>query len=761
LTRTIGPVRALVQNVSLAIAESAGFPARQLMQRAFASVELDAGITRTPATNVPYGLAYQISPDVYACVSLVSQVAAGLELQIWTGEGRNARRLERKDGNALDLWRRPDKAGNATDFENCESLFANLLTFGTGYIYKDRMRKLGYNDSAVPQELTSLCAAHMSPFETRGREVTKWRYMDGRGAPVIYDARDVARVPMWSVDGNPEGLSPLSAARLRYMAQHNANLYIAEVWRTGGGMQGVISAKTPIGPEQEKAFNERLQERFRNVRKWLTPLFASGELKWDRTAPTLSDLEFVENAKLTTSDIAKIFKIPTDLLGVDKAGALTQASLEGAMLAFVEFCMKPLLKRVERALDERLWRDFRSSESEYLYCKFDRSGMLAVVKAYLDQAQAIVKVTGRPILKGNEGREKLGDEPISDDPSMDEVAKSAGPAAPAEGDGTGDPPAEPNAQPRAPQKNGGGRRRLWPADRLSRTGLRDAAELQTERAEARGFHLWTGIVDEQETRILTAVHGSALGARFIDSDIEAIVQLVSNEDERDEVRGFLQRLYEATGQANLDALKPRLLAQAAAFDMNALAVRRFLSEYANRAIDLPNETTKEMVRTAIALGVRSGDGIDGIANRVAEQFAARRNNLRTIARTEVIPALNSAALESYAQAGIVGRTEWATARDEIVRGVKGDTFSHRQMDGVVVALGELFHVPRIVGGAPEALRFPGDPKGSASNIINCRCRVVPVLADANEDARVIGSFRTSWFGGPSLNGRHHHHEPAR
>jgi hypothetical protein len=90
-----------------------------------------------------------------------------------------------------------------------------------------------------------------------------------------------------------------------------------------------------------------------------------------------------------------------------------------------------------------------------------------------------------------------------------------------------------------------------------------------------------------------------------------------------------------------------------------------------------------------------------------------------IARTEVHGAFEHGSMSSMARVGVQVR-EWLTASDDRVRE------DHVMADGQRVAMDE----PFMVGGEP--LMYPGDPSGSAENVINCRC--VAVGADPGDIA---------------------------
>ena len=133
------------------------------------------------------------------------------------------------------------------------------------------------------------------------------------------------------------------------------------------------------------------------------------------------------------------------------------------------------------------------------------------------------------------------------------------------------------------------------------------------------------------------------------------------------------------------------------------------------------------------VSVRSGyfDTITGmIANQISdgkpmreiardiEALVNRRDFYRwqaeRIARTETTAAANYAATQSGEVSGFVMQKEWISALDSRTRD------DHRATNGKRVGENEAF----IVRG--EKLMYPGDPSGSAGNVINCRCTVALV-----------------------------------
>jgi uncharacterized protein with gpF-like domain len=158
--------------------------------------------------------------------------------------------------------------------------------------------------------------------------------------------------------------------------------------------------------------------------------------------------------------------------------------------------------------------------------------------------------------------------------------------------------------------------------------------------------------------------------------------------------------------------------------------QEWFNEYTIQFAQPINATTEDSIRRLINQGVIDGWSVPTVQKRLglmfdrwmtgkltAQEFewlAGRLPEYRRemIARTETMKALNTISFKLYGAWG-VDEHEWLSAHDNRTR------LDHREADGQVVIVG----TPFLVGG--EQLLYPGDPKGSAGNVINCRCCTVP------------------------------------
>jgi len=156
------------------------------------------------------------------------------------------------------------------------------------------------------------------------------------------------------------------------------------------------------------------------------------------------------------------------------------------------------------------------------------------------------------------------------------------------------------------------------------------------------------------------------------------------------------------------------------FDLLKPAVTNWVEEKKMKFADAVNATTEKQLRNTLVEGIQDGENVESLRKRIQKVFdgtvRGTAHRSRMIARTEVIGTFNYASVESYVQSGVVEQKEWLTALDERVRA------SHKAANGQVVAVGQPFDV----GGV--ALMYPGDTEhGTAAEVINCRCTVLPVL----------------------------------
>ncbi len=141
----------------------------------------------------------------------------------------------------------------------------------------------------------------------------------------------------------------------------------------------------------------------------------------------------------------------------------------------------------------------------------------------------------------------------------------------------------------------------------------------------------------------------------------------------------------------------------------------WISRNAGDKVSLIDETTRILLRDAIAEGVEQGESIRDISRRIdalyLQEIVPHRSEV--IARTEVISASNAASVFAAQSTGMDLVKQWLSTRDDRTR----DT--HLMADGQERPIDEPFDV----GG--YQLMWPGDGSlgAPASELVQCRCTV--------------------------------------
>jgi hypothetical protein len=262
----------------------------------------------------------------------------------------------------------------------------------------------------------------------------------------------------------------------------------------------------------------------------------------------------------------------------------------------------------------------------------------------------------------------------------------------------------------------------------------------------------TGRIEEAFASVISSVGsvGSAANHAFIDAAQDVAKQLnrelgtiiidfdQTNEwavramraQRMDVISGFTLQQQEATNLALVHGIRrgenPKELARTFRESIGLTArqvqyvenYRRALEEGGASSLtrELRDRRFDSVVRRAAAGGAPlTAAQIDKMVDRYRDRWIHHRATV--IGRTQALRAVHEGGNAMFVQAigeGLLDpnnlEQRWNTARDERVRG------THKTMHGQLRLFGNPF-----ISGAGVILRFPGDPRAPANEIIQCRC----------------------------------------
>jgi len=284
--------------------------------------------------------------------------------------------------------------------------------------------------SGQPRELHILRPDRMRIKPSKTRIPDAYEYMLNGKVVESWDAdpdtgaSEVKHFKTWHPQDDYYGLSPLSAGAVdvdqhNMSAKHNYNL-LANGARPSGAV--IFKPKDESGMSVQLTEGQRqqlmsdLELRFNGTNNAGRTMLLEGDFDFKEMGLSPKDMDFIQMKNMTARDIALVFGVPSQLVGVPDNQ--TYNNVSEARLALYEDTIIPLLKRVESDLNEWLGADF----SENVNVKYDIDAIPAMAERRKKIYENVVQAVREGILSRNEARDRLGYEPVQ---GGDEVYISA------------------------------------------------------------------------------------------------------------------------------------------------------------------------------------------------------------------------------------------------------------------------------------------------------------------------------------------------
>jgi HK97 family phage portal protein len=258
-----------------------------------------------------------------------------------TQEGR-----VRADGRLADLLTQPAPA--TTQSALIGQAVAHLNLYGGCYLGK--FRDAGGRVDA----LALLHPDRVRPEIVAGRP--RYVVTGPKGERSTHGVEDVlhVRAPL-SLDGLT-GLSPIKQCRVALGLAEGLGEHALAFFRNGARPSGVLSVPSGLsgGPEQQDTLlaglREDLSNSYTGTKNSHKIAIMAGDLTWTQLSGPLDDLQFVEQRRLSTADIARIFRVPAHMVNAQTGDSMTYANVEHESLDFVTHSLRPHLVCIEQAI---------------------------------------------------------------------------------------------------------------------------------------------------------------------------------------------------------------------------------------------------------------------------------------------------------------------------------------------------------------------------------------------------------------------------
>jgi len=324
--------------------------------------------------------------DVWACTRVLVDAAASVPLVTYR---RSEQGRVRASGFTADLLSSP--APGTTQAGLIGQVMCHLQLDGNAYAGK-------FRDS--DGQVTQLALLH--PDRVRAEIVAgepRYHVTGPRGEQSTHGVDDVLHIrgPL-SLDGLV-GLSPIRQCRVALGLADGLGEHALAFFRNGARPSGILSVDEQFlgsRPEERQALLDQLRADLSDVyagsaRNAHKVAIMAGSMSWTALAGTADDQQFVEQRRLSTSDIARIFRVPPFMVGASSGDSMTYSSTEQQSLSFVTYSLRPWLVVIEQAITAD--RDLCPGN---VYCEFLLDSLLRADSATRSEIyqRALDPITG-------------------------------------------------------------------------------------------------------------------------------------------------------------------------------------------------------------------------------------------------------------------------------------------------------------------------------------------------------------------------------
>jgi hypothetical protein len=288
---------------------------------------------------------------------------------------------------AIDLpsiIKNPDPESNS--FELIHQTMASLTLHGNAYIHIDRDR-FGNEIGLVP-----LHPYQMQVLPTGDQVGRKYLHLGNE-----MNAADIIHIRWFTPPQSLVGVSPMIQNRNLIGIALAMDRHISQFYGEGATPSSVLETDEKLTLDQARTIQGTFEATHRRHRR--VAVLTNG-LKWKPTTASAADMDLVNSREQLIRDIARVFRIPSHLIGATGDGQ-TYQNVEQASINFLTHTISPWLRRLEVAFSRLL--------PEGVDVAFDTSVLLRLDAK--TKAEVLKMEISSGTLSPNEARQLQGREP--------------------------------------------------------------------------------------------------------------------------------------------------------------------------------------------------------------------------------------------------------------------------------------------------------------------------------------------------------------
>ena len=511
----------------------------------------------------------------------------------------------------------------------------------------------------------------------------------GQGKLTPFDEEEIVHFKFPSPFDLYYGTGPLWAARFGVDLNEQIKTWGINFFLNNAQPSGVLMTDSTLSPDAYQRLRDMWNEKYKGSKNAGKMAILEQGLKYEQTGSTIKDARFEFVSQEVRDEILAIFGVPASKLGLELN--VNRATADASDYTYAKETLLPRLTLIQEKINEKILPIYD------LQLSMEFEDIVPKDKEYELKERQINLQSG--FMSIDEAREEEGLDPYNlPETRVPLISFGLNPA------GT------PKPEPIAPIQN--------QAKSVNRGDAKWEKFANLTRPQEIYFtELMRKFFASQQNDVMLNIN-KLRGMKNVDKKSIYGYIIFNMQESNNKLKALTQSTVK---QSYVTGLKLGMHDVNSSIDFNLFepnvlrAVEQRMGFFVNRVNETTGQLIQDSLKEVIDEGFTGGSSINEIAKKVEDVFGySEKYRSVRIAQTEVIGAANDGQLKAYREAGIENKV-WTSARDEKVRD------SHL-IDGQTVGINQSFTT-----GDGNRLQYPGDRSSDApaSDIINCRCTILP------------------------------------
>lgn len=616
----------------------------------------------------------------------------------------------------LKLLSKPNKLQTGRQFFALWQKYKDIY----GEVYVLLVKNTGFLERKGVSELHLLNPRYCDPKFNGMGELTSVEYKRPNADIISYPSEEIIYDLNPDPDNPLRGISLLKAGSKSISVSNQLDNYQASILKNGGKVDGVFNFKATgnLTKIQRDELKKDYKEMYAESTKSGTPLFLGGDADYKRLSITPEELGYIESKRMTLNDICILTEVPKMLLA--SAEDIQYNNAETSLRIFLREVIKPLDQQITDVLNEK--RELVPEDIDLELIDPTPDDIELKTKTVESGFGKYMTINECREIMDLEAIDEGGDDvlvpfslsPINSEP---EPAPAPAPVPPAPEAPKPEEEPVPSPSPSDDEENDP-KKALKQGREVVKSKKKSINHPLKSYDFRREYHKqYIKKADAYEKKFKNKLNSYLKGQRerMLENIEQGRITSFKHKSLIDEifnlrleveigVKELLPLLKSITRQSGEDAMK---LVGSGGFKMNS-NIESWLDLKANVFMKQINETTFAKLKNQFSESTANNEDRGQLVKRVKETYGEiSTGRANVIARTETHGITQEGTIEGYKQAEMPIKI-WVAVIDDKTRE------SHASIDGEEVPLDYPFS---------NGLKYPGDPAGSAEEVINCRCSI--------------------------------------